>query len=203
MVRPILDGHVNRSFQRYGFSGIARVAELGGQAGGLRVWIRGANVFTRDPKDWRHIDSESEGGSMPQKLTNFRWPYVASECSDNVNLSSKNYNWYLWLVKILWQESRCVYAVFRFESELIHIKLTDSGFKSSAVGRKLCNLHTDKFSLKSIWNLLFHSNLPNNAPKSDQISGFWMRRPMRDPEILQWNFMPYIDTKIPLLLSSK
>ena len=41
-------------------------------------------------------------------------------------------------------------AVFCFESELLLINLTVSGVKSSAVSRKICNLHTVKIS--------FHSN---------------------------------------------
>ena len=48
--------------------------------------------------------------------------------------------------------------------KILLIKLDVNGFKSSAISRKICNLHTVKISLKSTQNLLFQSHSPHIAP---------------------------------------
>ena len=51
-----------------------------------------------------------------------------------------------------------VFMCFFFVSELLYIKLTVNGFKSSAVSTKICNTYVVQISLKSIWDLFFQSN---------------------------------------------
>ena len=72
------------------YSGVARVAEVGGQAGG-KVCIRGASVYA-SPKGRRYIDKSSRSRSKPLADETFGQPLVAFESFKSIHLSKKIYN---------------------------------------------------------------------------------------------------------------
>ena len=67
---------------------IARVAELGGGQIGGKDLHQGASIYAR-PKGWTPYRQGVRGNTRPPETVHFRWPLVASEHSNDVNLSQK------------------------------------------------------------------------------------------------------------------